>query len=54
MYLVSKIFKFFEINQGDTLGLIAAKFNTAVEILMALNPSITDPKLIYVGQTIFY
>lgn len=40
--------------EGDTLGLIAAKFNTTVEILMALNPSITDPNLIYVGQTIFY
>ena len=39
---------------NDTLGLIAAKFNTTVEALMALNPEITNPNLIYEGQKIKY
>lgn len=39
---------------GDTLGSIAAKFNTTIERLLALNPSITNPDMIYEGQTIKY
>ncbi len=38
--------------RGDTLRKIAAKFGTTVEVLLRLNPQITNPNLIYVGQAI--
>jgi peptidoglycan endopeptidase LytE len=38
--------------RGDTLRKIAAKFNTTVDAILKLNPSITNPNLIYVGQAI--
>ncbi len=37
---------------GDTLSGIAYRCGTRVAALMALNPDITDPALIYAGQTI--
>jgi LysM repeat protein len=38
--------------KGDTLRKIADKFNTSVDALLKLNPQITNPNLIYVGQAI--
>lgn len=38
--------------RGDTLRIIAAKFNTTVDAILKVNPKITNPNLIYVGQAI--
>ena len=38
--------------KGDTLRKIAAKFNTTVDAILKLNPQITNPNIIYVGQAI--
>jgi len=38
--------------QGDTLRKIAAKFNTTVDAILRLNPQISNPNVIYVGQAI--
>jgi LysM repeat protein len=38
--------------KGDTLRKIAAKFGTTVDAILKLNPQITNPNVIYVGQTI--
>jgi LysM repeat protein len=38
--------------KGDTLRLIAAKFNTTVDSILRINPQITNQNLIYVGQAI--
>jgi LysM repeat protein len=38
--------------QGDTLRKIAARFGTTVEVLRQLNPNISNPNVIYVGQAI--
>ena len=43
---------YYTIKGGDTLGAIAAKFGTSVSNLMALNPHIKNPNLIYAGDTI--
>ena len=43
---------YYTIKKGDTLGGIAAKFHTSVSNLMALNPRIKNPNLIYAGDTI--
>lgn len=40
------------VQSGDSLSGIAARFGTTVSYLMALNPSITDPNVIYIGQVI--
>jgi LysM repeat protein len=37
---------------GDTLRKIAARFSTTVDALLRLNPQITNPNVIYVGQAI--
>jgi LysM repeat protein len=37
---------------GDTLRKIAARFNTSVDAILKVNPQITNPNLIYVGQAI--
>ena len=38
------------IEKGNTLGGIASRFNTTVEELQRINPNITDPNLIIVGE----
>jgi LysM repeat protein len=38
--------------RGDTLRRIAARFSTTVDVLLRLNPQITNPNVIYVGQAI--
>lgn len=38
--------------RGDTLKIIAARFGTTVEHLLALNPQIWNPNWIYAGQVI--
>lgn len=40
------------VQRGDTLRIIAAKFSTTVDDLLRVNPNITNPNLIYVGQAI--
>ena len=37
---------------GDTLSGIASQYGTTVEDILALNPWISNPNLIYTGQTI--
>jgi len=38
--------------KGDTLRKIAARFGTTVDVLLKLNPQISNPNVIYVGQAI--
>jgi peptidoglycan endopeptidase LytE len=38
--------------RGDTLRIIAGKFGTTVDAILRLNPQITNPNVIYVGQAI--
>ena len=40
------------VRPGDTLGKIAARAGTTVYAIMAVNPQITNPNIIYVGQVI--
>jgi LysM repeat protein len=40
------------VQRGDTLRKIAARFDTTVDVLLRLNPSIKDANLIYTGQKI--
>ncbi len=40
------------VQRGDTLKIIAAKFSTTFDVLLKLNPNITNPNLIYVGQAL--
>ena len=40
------------VKKGDTLRIIAAKFNTTVDAILKVNPNITNQNLIYVGQAI--
>jgi LysM repeat protein len=40
------------VKKGDTLRIIAAKFNTTVDAILKVNPKITNPNVIYVGQAI--
>ncbi|MCI0552787.1 MAG: LysM peptidoglycan-binding domain-containing protein [Anaerolineae bacterium] len=40
------------VQRGDTLRKIAAKFNTTVDAILKVNPQITNPNVIYVGQAI--
>lgn len=42
----------YHIKRGDTLTKIAKKKGTTVANLLELNPEITDPNLIYVGNTL--
>lgn len=43
----------YTIQPGDTLFLIAQRFNTTVNAILAANPQITNPNLIFPGQVIF-
>ena len=38
--------------RGDTLRIIASRFNTTVDAILRVNPQITNPNVIYVGQAI--
>jgi len=40
------------VQPGDTLSGIAVRYGTTVNVLLALNPQITNPDLIYPGQAI--
>jgi len=40
------------VEKGDTLFTIARKFDMSVQAILAENPEITNPNLIFVGQTI--
>ena len=40
------------VTPGDTLGALAFQFHTTVEAIMALNPHITNPDFIMVGDTL--
>ena len=40
------------VQRGDTLRKIAARFSTTVDALLRLNPQISNPNVIYVGQAI--
>jgi len=40
------------IQPGDTLSSIARRFGTTVSAILAANPQVTDPNLIFVGQII--
>ena len=42
----------YTVQPGDTLSKIAAKYNTTVDAILALNPEITNPNVIRVGQQI--
>jgi LysM repeat protein len=43
--------RYYRVEAGDTYAIIAAKFNTTVEQLLALNPGV-DPKALRIGQRI--
>lgn len=40
------------VRPGDTLFIIAARFNVTVESILRINPQITDPNVIFAGQII--
>ena len=40
------------VQKGDTLRNIASRMSTTVDVLLKANPQITNPNLIYVGQTL--
>lgn len=40
------------VQRGDTLSAIARRFNTTVSAILAANPEITDPNVIFPGQVI--
>ena len=42
----------YTIQSGDTLSAIAAQYGVSVQDIMNANPSITDPNVIYAGNTI--
>jgi peptidoglycan endopeptidase LytE len=42
----------YTVRRGDTLRIIAARFNTSVDAILKVNPQIVDPNRIYAGQVI--
>ena len=42
----------YTVQPGDTLFAIARRFNTTVDAILAINPQITNPNLIFPGQVI--
>ena len=45
-------YKEYTVKLGDTLSKIAKEYNTTVNAILAINPQITNPNLIYPGQII--
>ena len=43
---------YYTVKKGDTLSAIAVNYHTTVNKLVALNPHIKNPNLIYVGDVI--
>ena len=41
---------YYTVRSGDTLSKIAIRYNTSVSSIVSLNPSITNPNLIFPGQ----
>ena len=41
------------VQRGESLSIIAQRYGTTVQAILAANPSITNPNLIFAGQTIF-
>ena len=41
------------VQPGDTLFLLARRFNTTVNDILVANPQIVDPNIIFAGQVIF-
>lgn len=44
--------KWYRIQEGDTMHKIAEQFGTTVAVLLALNPEIVNPDIIYAGDWI--
>lgn len=44
----------YTIQSGDTLGAVASSLGTSVKSILARNPEITNPNVIYAGQVIKY
>lgn len=42
----------YTVRSGDTLYIISQKFNTTVTAILAINPQITNPNYLYIGQVI--
>ncbi len=42
----------YTVQRGESLGRIAARYNTTVAAILAVNPNITNPNIVYVGQVI--
>lgn len=40
------------VKQGDTIGTIAQKYGVTVDNIKAINPNLTNPNMIFVGQVI--
>jgi len=43
---------FYRVQPGDTLSGIAVRFGTTVSAILAANPQITDPDIIFAGQVV--
>ena len=52
IYLPSAAPVYYTVRSGDTLRKIASRYGTSVASLIALNPQIRNPNLIYRGQVI--
>lgn len=44
------LIKLYEVELGDTLDELASRFGVTLEVLLALNPQLDDPDLLYPGQ----
>ena len=44
--------QYYVVVKGDTLSKIAARYGTSIKNLLAVNPRITNPDLIYIGEVI--
>ncbi|NSL51012.1 C40 family peptidase [Calidifontibacillus erzurumensis] len=42
----------YTVTPGDTLYIISQKFNTTISELIAINPQISNPNILYIGQVI--